>query len=198
MKNKQFHIVSILILIAILHNLPLLASSGTRQRDCLNNIRVLTSAVEKYNNDHSNKMETAIPGYQYEEIEKQLIKEGYLKDILFHTENDCSYGFIKVNASETFFCKKHGTTNKQIFEDKRLYPQYDTRLEQPFSNDYSLKQSKYQKSKKDLDYYKIFNNLLMYYPIHTIIVFIIVIYIVGNILSTILKPIIKLIKLFLR
>ena len=120
------------------------------QKDCYLNIRKLALAVETYNIDHPTKIDTILPGRDYEDFEKILIKERYFPDILYRTEEKCSYGIINFSASETVFCKRHGIIDGPApsEEEKPKLPEYNTSLEKPFSMDYEEKQIKHLRQKQ--------------------------------------------------
>ena len=114
------------------------ATGAARLKECLSNIRVLTGAIEMYNMDNATMLDTALPGGDYEEVEKLLIKGRYLKSNIGYTDEGCSYGFINILATGSVFCKKHGTVEKSVEGefDKPELPEYDTSLEKPFSKEY--------------------------------------------------------------
>ncbi len=150
MKKISFYsVILIFLLISMFFiEIPVFATKAiwsAIQKDCFKNIRNLTIAIEKYNKDHSSKVDTILPGRDYEDFEKILIKEKYLDDILYRTEDKCSYGIINFIASETVFCKKHGVIDgpaPSIDEEPKL-PKYNTSLEKPFSKEYEEKQIKH-------------------------------------------------------
>lgn len=143
-KNYKSILKYLLLIFAfiLISEFPVLARRPfSRQKGCLSNIRVLKEAVEMYNMDHEIEIDTVLPGRDYEEFEKKLIKNHYLRDVLYHTENDCSYGFVNITGTGTFFCKRHGTVDSPSDGNPQL-PYYDTSLELPFTYEYSQKEER--------------------------------------------------------
>ncbi len=81
-----------------------------RLKACFSNQRVILEAVEMYNIDNKNHIETALPGSAFEKCEEILIQNHYLKDYIDLPESDCSYGFFDIIGSGTIFCKRHWET----------------------------------------------------------------------------------------
>lgn len=129
----------------IISESPILAHRPvSRQKVCLSNIRILEAAVEMYNMDQEKMIDTVIPGRDYEEFEKILIEKHYLKNVLYHPEKDCSYGFVNAISSGTYFCKRHGTVDSPSDGNPQL-PTYNTSLEMPFTYEYSQKEERRDK-----------------------------------------------------
>jgi competence protein ComGC len=90
-------------------------SENSREKSCFYNIRIIAGAVEMYNMDHSNMMDT---------LNLELLqKEGYLKVSLNKPELDCDY-YIKEDNSENdvvVCCKRHGNlieANEKIKKER--------------------------------------------------------------------------------
>ena len=140
--KKAFTVIELLIVIGIISILAAMAvpnihhvRTDPTQKPCINNLRVLEGAIEMYNMDNTVMMDTALPGKDYEDHESILLEHRYLKNPLEPPSPDCSYGFVDFCASGTVFCKKHGTIESR-YSDKIIIPEYDTKLEKPFSQYY--------------------------------------------------------------
>ena len=115
------------------------ARASARQKMCFSNQRVLTGAIEMYEMDHPELIDTALPGGDFEVLENRLVKEKYLKTHLEGPEEKCSYGFIRYNEKEyDVFCKNHGTTETEYIE-KPIIPTYNVNDEKPFSEELTRK-----------------------------------------------------------
>lgn len=147
------HVVFVLFLFVffISFEIPLFAyRPASRAKHCQSNLRVLQGAVEMYNMDHEKMIDTVVPGRNYEEFEKVLINEKYLKNFLYRPEKDCSYGFIDASATGTYFCKRHGTQDLfcDDYDKKPVLPKYNTNLEYPFSYEYETKEERAEIDRK--------------------------------------------------
>ena len=146
--NHFKYIIFLVFFIMLVNDCPALDRRiASRQKICFSNIRVFQGAVEMYNLDHELKVKDIIPGRDYEEFEKILINEGYLKDVLYHVEDDCSYGFVDILGSGSAFCKRHGVVESP-FDGPPILPNYDRSLERPFTYEYSKKEEKRDREKK--------------------------------------------------
>ena len=146
MKNIIFIIFLILILIHLSVSIAFARRPIPPRKGCLNNLVKLSKAVEMYNSVHKPKINTVLPGRDYEEFEKKLIKEKCLNNVLYRLEDDCSYGFVDILGSGSFFCKKHGIVDWS--EEKPKIPIYDKSLEKPFSEEYSNKEKRLEESRR--------------------------------------------------
>ncbi len=107
------------------------------KKECFNIQYSYYSAIENYNMDNSEMIKTALPGYEFENLELKLVKMKYLKEPLKWPNSDCSYGYIVDSDSSDVFCKKHGKAVLNISsDDKPIIPKYDQSLEKPFSKSY--------------------------------------------------------------
>ncbi len=171
MKKRIILIAITLINILALENpsfayKPIRASG--RQKMCFSNQRVLLGAIEMYEMDHTELIDTALPGGDYEDLENRLIKEKYLKTHLEGPEIECSYGFIRINDKEyDVFCKKHGTTETKDIE-KPIIPTYNVTDEKPFSEELSRK-IQARKREKAIQYF--LSNYVFTFPTLTLIFF---------------------------
>lgn len=115
------------------------AREDSRLKACYSNQRVLFGAIEMYDMDHTNTLTSALPGAEYEELERILIQEKYLKAILVPIEDDCSYGYITHDDSKygdggSFaFCLRHGS----VYNNK--VPDFKDSILKPFSREYLKK-----------------------------------------------------------
>ena len=79
---------------------------------CLSNQRVITGAVEMYNDDH----QTALNKYD-EETEQMLINEHYLKGKMQKPENQCIYKMI----NGEIYCEYHGGIDKDKIKPSKEF-----------------------------------------------------------------------------
>lgn len=141
-RKNAFTFIELLIVIGIISIFAAMAvpnihhvRTDPTQKPCINNQRVLECTIEMYNMDNTVMMDTALPGKDYEDHESILLEHRYLKNPLEPPSPDCSYGFVDFCASGTVFCKKHGSIGSQ-YSDKVIIPEYDIKLEKPFSQKY--------------------------------------------------------------
>ena len=110
-------------------------STDYYQKECFSNQRYLQSAIEMYNMDNTDLLDTAFPGQEFEKYHKLLVEKKYLKNYLTSKGNICSYGFVDMTSSGGVFCKTHGTTASNINEDP-IYPKVDSLSEKPYFEKY--------------------------------------------------------------
>lgn len=143
-KHKNaFTFIELLIVIGIISILAAMAVPNVHpvridptKKPCFTNQKVIEGAIEMYNMDNTIMMETALPGRDYEDHERILLDNRYLKNPIEPPSPDCSYGFVNICATGSVFCKKHGGSFESEHSDKVIIPEYDTKLEQPFSQNY--------------------------------------------------------------
>ena len=93
-------------------------------KNCFTNQRVLMGAIEMYNMDHVDMLDTAFPGREFEDTIKLLNNEKYLKGNLTSRDNICSYGFINITESGNTFCVTHGTYAPKNTSETNKEPYY--------------------------------------------------------------------------
>ena len=167
-KNKGFTFIEafiasfILIIVWAMAQPNIHKSRLTRaQNDCLINQRVLQGSIEYYNLENSMQLKNVYPGLDYENCEKTLIDTKYLKDPIQPTYEGCSYGYIEINGNNIIFCNVHGALESSGSIKKLTIPEYDKRLEKPFSSDYNnyrnkiidekIREKKINDFKKDIE-----------------------------------------------
>ena len=142
--NNGFTLIEFFILLLIISGLAgiinsdrIKSSKNKEEKECFNNQRLLIGAIEIYKDD-TTKIENIYPGLDYENFEKELLKNKYcLREPLKPTFKGCSYGFVGENASATVFCKVHGTIKQGRRHEQKPIPEYDKNLEKPFSPSYN-------------------------------------------------------------
>ena len=79
-KKKAFSLIELMLVFAIIGILLAMSIPNFRRRtytqdeiECFSNQRALYGAIEYYNMENSNKIETAFPGLNYENCEKELL-----------------------------------------------------------------------------------------------------------------------------
>lgn len=126
----------------------------TELKACFSNQRVLIGAIEMYNLDHVNMLDTAFPGREFDDIIKLLNDGHYLKGDLTSKDNICSYGFIDLKGNGNTFCVTHGAIDpKNTFEsdENPYYPQLDSNSKCTRIKEYEdLKFQMRKESKKNL------------------------------------------------
>ena len=130
----------VLIVIGVLASMSIPTGHGRRrypadQSECFKNQRVLNNAVEMYNMDYSVMMDTVLPGRDFEDFEEILIDKKYLNEYLPLANTNCAYGIINITNDGYVFCKNHGTYTSKDRENP-TFPEYDKKLEIPFSPKY--------------------------------------------------------------
>ena len=125
-------------------NSDVIESFSNNPQDCFSNQKLILKAIENYNSNRLQRIETALPGRDFEELEELLIKNWYLNNPIKLPTPECSYGYITENNKEIVFCKHHGLENTIII------PDYDRNKERPFSEKHikyieSLKNARTQK-----------------------------------------------------
>ncbi len=175
--KKGFTLIELIIVISILWLLVLLSvppvGSGGPSRserrfnneakDCFLNQRFLSGAIEMYNMDNTEMIDSALPGKDFEGIIHLLIDKNYLKDHFELPTDECSYGFINMTNDGQVFCKKHGSIGS-TYQNIKI-PKYDKNLEIPFSSTYKkIREEKRQefldkkKEEEDIKHRKNFLN----------------------------------------
>ena len=91
------------------------------------NQKLIINAIKNYNANTLNRIEEALPGKDFEDLEDLLIKNWYLNSPIKLPAPECSYGYITEDKKEIVFCKHHGSENSLII------PAYNRNLEKPFS-----------------------------------------------------------------
>ena len=154
-KNKGFSLIEFFILSFIILILYVMAQPNHRstytqdENECAINQRLLNGSIEMYKIDEpSVKIENVYPGLDYENFEKTLIKNHYLKNPIQPTSEGCSYGYICNNGSYTLFCNVHGTFISGRRKNQIPKPEYDKSLEKPFSPSYNDSRNKIINEKK--------------------------------------------------
>lgn len=110
---------------------------------CYSNQRQYIAAIEDYNMDNSEIIKTALPGYDFEELDLMLQKKNYLKEPIFPPTEKCSYGIIVASdSSYKLFCKLHGIIKLKDTDNPSI-PEYDKSMEKPFSKSYKDKKDNY-------------------------------------------------------
>lgn len=107
MKNRKgFTLIELMIVIAIIGILAAIAipnfkkaRESARQKSCYANIRVILGAVEMYNMDSSQMMDSL--------DEDALVSAGYLKSKPAHPESDCSYSGGGLTNNGVIRCQRH-------------------------------------------------------------------------------------------
>ena len=117
--------------------------------------------------DSSTKIENIYPGLDYENFEKELLKDKYcLRETLKPTFKGCSYGYVGENASATVFCKVHGTIKLGRRQKQKPIPEYDKNLEKPFSPSYNDFRNKIINEKiKEKKHEDFLNTLIMIFSL---------------------------------
>lgn len=167
-KKKAFSLIELMLVFAII-GIHLAMSLPNYRRghiytqdemECFSNQRVLYGAIEIYNMENSKKIETAFPGLDYENCEKELLDTKYMKKRLEPSYKGCSYGYISQNGSDTVFCTIHGPVKLKRY-DKPVVPEYNKSLEKPFSNSYNnFREEIINKKTKELKFKNFMENTL--------------------------------------
>ena len=109
-------------------NSDVLDNFGSNPQDCFSNQKLILKAIKGYNANTLNRIEKALPGKDFEELEELLIKKWYLNEPIKLPTPECSYGYITEDNKEIVFCKHHG------LENSIMLPDYDRSKERPFSD----------------------------------------------------------------
>ena len=129
---------------------PLLAKvrPNARLKACQSNIHLFIGAIEMYYMDHTEMIQTALPGGDFEDLENMLIQGKYLKEHIEGPEDDCSYGYIRFikDYEYVIFCKRHGTLETKD-EYSPILPKYNKSDEKPFSKAYLSKKAAKERSR---------------------------------------------------
>ena len=96
-------------------------------KECFSNQKLIIDAIKNYNANTLKRIEEALPGKDFEDLEELLIKNWYLNNPIKLPAPECSYGYITEDKKEIVFCKHHGSP------DSLIIPSYNTNLEKPFS-----------------------------------------------------------------
>ncbi len=112
-------------------------------KECFSNQKLIIDAIKNYNANTLKRIEEALPGKDFEDLEELLIKNWYLNNPIKLPAPECSYGYITEDKKEIVFCKHHGSADS-------LIPSYDKDKERPFSDKHikyivELKNAKKQK-----------------------------------------------------
>ena len=102
-------------------------------KECFSNQKLITNAIKNYNSNTLKRIEEALPGKDFEDLEELLIKDWYLNSPIKLPAPECSYGYVTEDKKEIVFCKHHGSA------DSVIIPAYNTNLEKPFSEKYLKK-----------------------------------------------------------
>ena len=96
-------------------------------KECFANQKLIINAIKGYNANTLKRINEAIPGKDFEDLEELLIKDWYLNNPIKLPAPECSYGYITEDKKEIVFCKHHGSA------DSLIIPDYDRSKEKPFS-----------------------------------------------------------------
>ena len=143
--NKAFSLIELFILLLLISGIAgviqsnrIRANKNKDEKECFINQQTLINAIEMYKIGKPSKTENNYPGLDYENLEKELLKDEYcLKEPLKPTFKGCSYGYVGENANATVFCKVHGTIKPGRRFKRKPTPEYDESLEKPFSPSYN-------------------------------------------------------------
>ena len=102
-------------------------------KECFANQKLIINAIKGYNANTLKRINEAIPGKDFEELEELLVKDCYLTNPIKLPAPECSYGYITVDKKEIVFCKHHGSA------DSLVIPDYDRSKEKPYSEKYLKK-----------------------------------------------------------
>lgn len=102
-------------------------------KECFSNQKLIINAIKGYNANTLKRIEEALPGKDFEDLEELLIKNWYLNSPIKLPAPECSYGYVTEDKKEIVFCKHHGSA------DSVIIPAYNTTLEKPFSEKYLKK-----------------------------------------------------------
>jgi hypothetical protein len=114
-------------------------------KECFSNQKLITNAIKGYNANTLKRIEEALPGKDFEDLEELLIKNWYLNSPIKLPAPECSYGYVTEDKKEIVFCKHHGSA------DSVIIPAYNTTLEKPFSEKYlkKIEELKNARTKKE-------------------------------------------------
>ena len=102
-------------------------------KECFSNQKLITNAIKNYNSNTLKRIDEALPGKDFEDLEELLIKDWYLNSPIKLPAPECSYGYVTENKKEIVFCKHHGSA------DSVVIPVYNITLEKPYSEKYLKK-----------------------------------------------------------
>ena len=109
------------------------SSEYSRERSCFNNLRIISGAVEMYNMDHSEMMDT---------LNLELLqKERYLKSPIRKPESDCDYFRKEGNSADgsvVISCKRHGSLIEAEEKIKKEQESPFYKICKPFKEAYEL------------------------------------------------------------
>ena len=115
MKRKGFTLIELMIVIAIIGILAAMAipnfkkaRESAREKACYSNIRVILGAVEMYNMDNSEMINTMNDGFI-----GNLVSAKYLKSAPAKPETNCVYSSVgDLTDSGYIICTRHGGVDK--------------------------------------------------------------------------------------
>lgn len=114
-------------------------------KECFSNQKLILNAIKNYNSNTLKRIEMALPGKDFEDLEELLTKDWYLNNPIKLPAPECSYGYITEDKKEIVFCKHHGSA------DSLILPDYDRSKEKPFSEKYlkKIEELKNARTKKE-------------------------------------------------
>ena len=114
-------------------------------KECFSNQKLIINAIKGYNANTLKRIDEALPGKDFEDLEELLIKDWYLNNPIKLPAPECSYGYITKDKKEIVFCKHHGSA------DSLIIPDYDRNKEKPFSEKYlkKIEELKNARTKKE-------------------------------------------------
>lgn len=114
-------------------------------KECFSNQKLIINAIKSYNSNTLKRIDEAIPGKDFEDLEELLIKDWYLNNPIKLPAPECSYGYITEDKKEIVFCKHHGSP------DSLIIPDYDKSKEKPFSEKHlkKIEELKNARTKKE-------------------------------------------------
>lgn len=145
LNSKGFSLLELLIVIftswtfvtfAIQDKHPRPSRSEVYLSECIHNQAVLQNALNSYDMDNTDMLDTAFPGEEFEASQKLLVQKHYLKEYITPRNKFCSYGFVDYCGSGDVFCKIHGSLLLPRNNDEPIYPEVASLSEKPYCEYY--------------------------------------------------------------